>query len=326
MSKKIDHDRLFKELIRTFFWEFLELFLPKIARLMEKESLAFLPEEVFTDVTSGDKRKIDPLARARFKGKDSCFVIHVENQAYAQTKFERRMFSYFSRLHDLYDLPVYPIVVFSFDEPYKAQKNKYVVEFDGDTVMQFKFTSIQLNRLDWADFVKRKNPVAAALMAKMRIPKKERAKVKAECLRLLVNLKLDAARTSLISGFVDSYLQLNASEKRDFDEEMSKMGLEEKEEVMEIVTSWMEEGIERGLKQGIDLMLEREVKMAARMLGRQIGALSPDVISDIGNLSAKQIEQLFDTLLDFNTEADLVSFKGDFASFLFWSLGISNGI
>ncbi|MDB9441438.1 Rpn family recombination-promoting nuclease/putative transposase, partial [Sphaerospermopsis kisseleviana CS-549] len=94
----IDHDRLFKELIQTFFWEFIELFLLEILEYVEKDTLTFLPEEIFTDVTAGDKRKIDLLAQVKWQGKDSYFLIHLENQGYNQKEFERRMFHYFSRL------------------------------------------------------------------------------------------------------------------------------------------------------------------------------------------------------------------------------------
>ncbi|ELR96362.1 hypothetical protein GLO73106DRAFT_00001540 [Gloeocapsa sp. PCC 73106] len=33
----IDHDRLFKELISTFFWEFITLFLPSVSEYVEVE-------------------------------------------------------------------------------------------------------------------------------------------------------------------------------------------------------------------------------------------------------------------------------------------------
>jgi hypothetical protein len=52
-------------------------------------------------------------------------------------------------------------------------------------------------------------------MAKMKIAKKDRPKVKVECLRLLANLQLDPARNFLISGFVDVYLRLNQYESID---------------------------------------------------------------------------------------------------------------
>jgi hypothetical protein len=49
----IDHDRLFKELLTTFFVEFLDLFLPEVCAYLEQDSTEFLDKEVFTDVTSG---------------------------------------------------------------------------------------------------------------------------------------------------------------------------------------------------------------------------------------------------------------------------------
>jgi hypothetical protein len=42
-----------------------ELFIPEVLQYVSKESLTFLPEEVFTDVTAGEKGKIDLLAQVR---------------------------------------------------------------------------------------------------------------------------------------------------------------------------------------------------------------------------------------------------------------------
>jgi hypothetical protein len=76
-------------------------------------------------------------------------------------------------------------------------------------LLTFNFQAIQLNRLNWRDFLQHHNPVAVALMSKMNILEADRPKVKVECLRLLVNLPLDPARIYLISSFVDTYLRLN---------------------------------------------------------------------------------------------------------------------
>jgi predicted transposase/invertase (TIGR01784 family) len=126
-------------------------------------------------------------------------------------------------------------------------------------VLEFNFKAIQLNRLNWRDFLNQPNPVAAALMAKMRIEPQDRPKVKAECLRLLVTLKLNPAKTALISQFVDSYLRLNATEEQMFQTEIDTMGLAEKEAIMQATTSWEEKGIEKGIEQ------ERQ-SMALKML------------------------------------------------------------
>ncbi|MBI4530666.1 MAG: Rpn family recombination-promoting nuclease/putative transposase, partial [Candidatus Latescibacteria bacterium] len=105
-----DHDHLFKELLRTFFVEFLDLFLPAVRDYLEAESPVFLDKEVFTDITAGERYEADVVVQARFRGEPSCFLIHVEHQAQPETAFGRRMFRYFARLHEIYGMPVYPVV------------------------------------------------------------------------------------------------------------------------------------------------------------------------------------------------------------------------
>ncbi|MBN3921947.1 Rpn family recombination-promoting nuclease/putative transposase [Nostoc sp. NMS4] len=252
----IDHDRLFKELISTFFVEFLDLFLPQVASQIDRDSIQFLPQDVFTDVTSGEKKEIDLLAQVRYQQQETYFLIHVENQSYTESEFAKRMFKYFARLHEKYDLPIYPVVIFSFDEPKRAEPQNYRVTFPDLKVLEFQFAAIQLNRLSWRDFLTQHNPVAAALMAKMNIAVSERPQVKAECLRLLTTLTLDPARMQLISGFIDTYLRLDDTEKQVFQAVISTMGLDEREEVMQIVTSWQQEGVEIERRETISTLLK----------------------------------------------------------------------
>lgn len=274
----IDHDRLFKELLSTFFVEFLDLFLPQVASQIDRDSIQFLPQEVFTDVTSGEKKEIDLLAQVRYQGQETCFLIHVENQSYTEKAFAKRIFKYFARLHEKHDLPIYPVVVFSFDEPLRPEPQIYRVTFPDLNVLEFQFAAIQLNRLSWRDFLTQPNPVAAALMSKMNIPKLERPQVKAECLRLLATLKLDPARMQLISGFVDTYLRLDDTEKQVFQAAITTMGLDEQEEIMEIVTSWEQEGAQKALE-----------KVAANLLREGI---STEVIVRVTGLTLEQVIQL----------------------------------
>ena len=213
------------------------------------------------------------------------------------------MFHYFARLDEKYALPIYPVALFSFDTPQRRERDRYIVEFPDRAVLEFSYVAIQLNRLNWRDFLQQQNPVAAALMAKMKIQPKERAKVKAECLRLLATLRLDPARMQLISGFVDTYLRLNEEEEAIFKAEIDTIGLVEEEQVMEIVTSWMERGINQGLRQGI----EREFALVLRQVNRRFGGLNPTLEAQIRDLSIEQVEDLGEALFDFQTEADLVN-------------------
>jgi hypothetical protein len=202
----IDHDRLFKELLTTFFTDFVDLLLPDLSAYLDAHSLEFLDKEVFTDVTEGERHEADIVARVRFCSEASCFLVHVENQAQPQPEFARRMFRYFARLHERHALPVYPIVVFSYDST-RPEPDRYGVSFPDLEVLRFQFRSIQLRRLNWRDYLRRPNPVAAALMARMGMAEEERPRVKLECLRLLTTLRLDPARMKLISGFIDTYLR-----------------------------------------------------------------------------------------------------------------------
>ena len=113
-------------------------------------------------------------------------------------------------------------------------------------MLRFEYDVIQLNRLPWRRFVKQENPVASALMAKMKMRAQDRPKVKAECLRLLASLKLDPARTTLISGFIDSYLSLTAQEMKQYERELARFTPTEREATMEIVTSWQRQGRAEG--------------------------------------------------------------------------------
>ena len=117
----IDHDRLFKELITTFFYEFVDLLLPDVSVYLERDSLNFLNKEVFTDIMAEEKHEADIVVKARFRNEMSCFLVHIENQSTAESNFGQRMFRYFARLHEKYAIPVYPVVIFSCTRPLRAE-------------------------------------------------------------------------------------------------------------------------------------------------------------------------------------------------------------
>ena len=57
----IDHDTLFKELITTLFFEFLEFFAPQIAAAIDRNSAEFLDKEMLSDLVLGDENEVDIL-------------------------------------------------------------------------------------------------------------------------------------------------------------------------------------------------------------------------------------------------------------------------
>ncbi len=253
-AEQIDHDRFFKELLREFFLEFLELFFPKLAASLDPGSLEFLSEELYVNLFDGEKYRADIVVKARsLKAKGAYFLVHVEHQSKAPSDFPRRFFRYFSAIYEKHGIPLYPIVIYSHDTPPRKQPDFFQMDFPDGRVLRFEYRVVQLNRLSWRRFLKAHNPVASALMSKMKIAPRDRPRVKAECLRLLVTLKLNPAKMTLIASFVDAYLNLNQEEERRFEQSLTRLGMRPKQQetIVEYVTSWERRGIEKGLQQGL---------------------------------------------------------------------------
>ena len=58
---------------------------------------------------------------------DRLLKVPIQHQAEAQANFSRRMFRYFTRLYEKYDLPVYPIVLFSYAAPLREELTSAIV-------------------------------------------------------------------------------------------------------------------------------------------------------------------------------------------------------
>ncbi|ELR99443.1 DUF4351 domain-containing protein, partial [Gloeocapsa sp. PCC 73106] len=72
------------------------------------------------------------------------------------------------------------------------------------------------------------------------------------------------------------------------------------EKVMEIVTSWMEKGIEQGIEQGKKSLVIRQLK-------RRLGEIPVHLETEIRSLPLEAVERLGEALLDFQSLEDLVS-------------------
>jgi len=196
--------------------EFIQSFLPETAKYIDPDFIEFLDKETFAGIRSRGRREVDIVAKVRFKDQtEAFFLIHIENQSSYSGDIPKRMFQYFIRLTEKYNLPVYPVLILSYDTPTTQAPSVYKVAFPDKTVLQFYYTVIQLNRLPWRRYLKQPNPAATALMTKMQIPAGDRPKVKAECLRLLATLKLTPEKAELIYVFIERYLKLTSAEKPD---------------------------------------------------------------------------------------------------------------
>jgi predicted transposase YdaD len=294
----MEHDPLFKLLISTFFMEFLELFAPRLAREVDPDSIELHNKEIFFGGSVGKRYHADIVVRLRFRGQAAYIIVHVETQSTRDREMDRRMFIYFAGLHASERVPVFPILVASYDRPADKEPNSYNMDVAGMKVLRFKYKVVQLNRLNWRRFLRHPNPVAAALMAKMKIDPADRPRVKLEILRMIATLRLNEAGSRLIWNFAERYLQLNALETRKFKQEMDTLAPPEKENVMQVSNMWIEEGMEKGIDQGM-------AKVVLLLLRQRFRSLPPAMTSRIESLSGRQLSNLAKSVLQFEALADV---------------------
>lgn len=197
-----------KELIKTFFQDFVEPFFPQVAGSIHFTSVKFLEQENFTDIHVGEKRRIDILAEVKLKEQDQIILIHAEPQASYQIEFNERMFIYCSRLYENYRKPILPFAVFSYSDR-RTVLNQFKIDVPSYSVLTFHYYQIHLINKKWRDFIRKDNPVATALPSKMNYTKRERVQVKLEFLRMIYRMDLNPAQMTLIYGFFETYLKLN---------------------------------------------------------------------------------------------------------------------
>ena len=260
-ADQIDHDRLFKELLETYFAEFMQIFFPAAAQAIDLKQIKFLQQEIFTDVTAGEKHEVDILVETQLKDEPGLILIHVEPQAYAQKDFNERMFIYFSRLYEKYRCKILPVAIFSYDQE-RDEPDTFQIGFSFLEILRFQFYKLELKKLNWRHYIDSNNPAAAALLSKMGFKPGERVRVKLEFMRMLARLKQDPARTELLGGFFETYLKLNREEEEQLYHELGKIDKKEADTIMQITTSWHEKGRMEGRAEG---------KMEGRMEGEAIG-------------------------------------------------------
>jgi hypothetical protein len=298
----MDHDRLFKLLLTTFFFETVDLLLPEVSKYLSREWIEFLDKEIFTDLTSGQRSEVDVLAKVKFRDKDTFFLMLAEPMSATRAEYARTMFHYVAQLDRKYRLPVYPVVIFSFEKPLRPEEDQYQILFPDLTVVDFHFRAVQLNRLDWNEFAEKDNPVASALMTRMRIAPQDRPKVKLACIRMMLRLSLTDAQGALIKEFIDGYLQLTASERVEFESEAAKLAPPEKERFMAVLNEWEQIGFMHG------------VALFISALRRAFGQLPADVEERVRSLPPSRLDELAATLPSLSSVHDLEAWLGRHAT------------
>ena len=312
MPTHIDHDQIFKGLIEAFFREFMELFCPAEATLIDFTRVEFLREEHFTDVQRGTRRRLDLVAKVGLKeGGEKFVLVHGEFEASRKEPcFPRRMFRYFCQLFLRHDTEIVPIAVFTDDSHWKRPvPDRFELGLAGKVFAQFEYHLIKLKHLDYRSFVDSANPLAFALMAKMDYNRRERVRLKADFLRWILGVPVDPARRSLLVDFVETYMPLAGVEQAEFQQIVASD--QDYVEVEQMITVYEQEGIKKGRQEGLqegrqEGLQEGRQEALVLLLERRFGELPATVRQRIREIqSAEQLDALLVAVLDAKSLDDL---------------------
>ncbi|GAB4111749.1 MAG: DUF4351 domain-containing protein [Roseiflexaceae bacterium] len=319
MAATLSHDALFKLLLSEFFREFLALFAADIEQQLS-DGWIFLDKELFVDLVMPDRREADLVIQVRLVGDQSAepltILIHIEHQAQEDSQLDRRMFRYFARFYDRYELPIVPIAICSYRLPRRSAANAHQMQVLHRTFLDFRYQVIQLNRLDWRTFLNSPNPIAIALMARMDIKPRERWQVKAACMRMLANLPIKPNQRVMLGQFVDLYLPLDQHQEQQYSAAIGTLEVVKEEIVMDVMAEWeyhvkailLDRGRQQGLSEGRQQGLsEGQQRIVLRQLQRLYGPLPTAALTQINRLVPAQLEALAEAMLDFGSIDDLVA-------------------
>jgi Domain of unknown function (DUF4351)/Putative transposase, YhgA-like len=300
----IDHDAVFKQLLDEFFVEFLDLFCPDALALIDPTQISFLDKELFADLVDPDRREADIIARVGIAGREAFFIIHLEHQAQEDRALDRRMFRYFARLYERYDVPIYPIALCSYPAPRRAVADRHVVAIADLPVLHFQYRTVQLNRLDWRAYLRNDNPLAAALMARMRIATADQMQVKVACLSRILGMPLSPRRRRLLARFVTVYLSLPSTQEQQVQVALA-MQTTHTEEAMQDIAEIARQVV---IANAEYWNTQRLVQL---LLTKRFGPLEADVIAQLERLPIERLELLIGDQVDFTDRGDLIAWLAD---------------
>ncbi len=305
------HDQLFKELLQTFFADFLRIVAPDVAARLRLETPRFLDKELFTDTTEGEHRYLDLLAKVEaLDGEEELVLVHVEIEADARGKeaMGHRMWRYAMQLWLRDDKPVLPVVLYLKGGAPDVVRTTAERSFAGHELATFTYWAFGLSRSRAAEYLDRPEVLASALAALMDPGNLSAPEHRIECLRRVGQAEVDDARRFLLANIVETYIELDKAERQEYER---LLAAEPNREVHAMEMTWADtlkaEGMEKGLAKGLEKgRLEGMRALVADLLEHQFGPLSKETKGRLEAVaSADELSQLFQHALEVESLGEL---------------------
>ena len=267
----IDHDQLFKTVIREFFPDFLRLFLPALAPAFDLSKVLWRDKELFAVPPDGPRHVLDLVAElTRLDGDTSLALIHIEiESADSVGDIERRLPDYYFHLRRTSGQAVLPVVVFLKVGLDGLGWGEIADRFGEERTMTLRYRYVGLPGLPAENYLRGDNWLGVALSALMRAPKERRIEFAAEAMQRLGDSPLTDGKKALLGDCVETYIEIpeeNSQKFRDILDANATGRIKPMNKTR--VQIAREEGIEQGIERGIERGIEQGL-FEGRLLGQR---------------------------------------------------------
>jgi hypothetical protein len=294
----VSHDQLFKDVLRAFFPQFLQIFFPTIAADIDLDRVSFRESEIFTDVPEGERRTADMVAEVRSQISEALVLLHTEFQGRRRPDLGYRLWEYNVGLRLRDKLPMISIALLLTGGTPGMTLEIYEETLFGQTYPLLAYWQIGLRDLKAADYAGAAQDLAIALAALMKPGSEGRAGLKLALLQRLKASTLDEARLFLLVNMVETYLRLDTAEIAELRAHMQQEGamdteLAEMTWADEIMARGRAQGLEQGIQQGIQQGREQEKREAiVRLVRLHFHTVPADLPARLANLDASRLDTL----------------------------------
>ncbi len=309
----MSHDQLWKDVLRTFFREFMELFFADVAARLDFGTVEHLDQEVFTDLPEGSRRQPDVVVKVQaHDGGAEIVLIHIEVQADRSAAVPARMWEYYSLLRLRRRVPVLPVVVYLAPGAGGLTSERHIERLWGRETLRFVYDAIGLPDLPAEEYLESPSVLAPALSALMGSNSTSRVIRKLRAYERMARADLDEARRWLLLYVVDKYIPLTDGETAELDRLLEPSS---ESEVKHMMLAYEERGMKKGLATGriegriegkTEGRTEGEKAILLRLMRRRFGQMGPDVVARVEAITDPELlGVLADRVLDAHTLADM---------------------
>jgi hypothetical protein len=292
-QKKTEQDSPWKKALDLFLPQFMAFFFPAIHEAIDWArgylSLEKELQKITPDALVG-LRVADKLFKVwRKDGKAAWLLIHIEIQGRREKLFEERMFTYWSRIFQLYRRPVVSLAVLCDENPaWKPQKFSYSM---WGCELGFRFLTAKV--LEYRGQEERleteSNPFAAVVLAQLKILEtrqmpEERGKWKLRLIKGLYERGLKAEEVRQLFKLIDWMMKLPDELDQKFRQELYQF---EEERSMPYVSSIERLAKKEGRKEGRQMGLrEGLLEGLALAVEAKFGEVDTHLLDEIGPLQS----------------------------------------